>query len=90
MFLNGGERQPPAFIRFVPDTIYIGVFYGHNGATTNLELIARFFEKYPEYSDRAFLSIKVSIYVAKSFVVAESFARRAEINPSHWSLIARK
>ena len=24
----------------------------------NLELIARFFEKYPEYADRAFLSVK--------------------------------
>ncbi|KAG2367526.1 NADP-dependent oxidoreductase domain-containing protein [Suillus spraguei] len=29
-----------------------------NGATTNLEMIARFFEKYPEYVDKTFLSIK--------------------------------
>lgn len=35
-----------------------GVFYGHNGSTTNLEMISRFFEKYPEYTDRAFVSIK--------------------------------
>jgi pyridoxine 4-dehydrogenase len=27
-------------------------------STGNLELVARFFEKYPEYADRAFLSVK--------------------------------
>ena len=26
--------------------------------TANLELVARFFEKYPEYADRTFLSVK--------------------------------
>ena len=26
--------------------------------TANLDLVARFFEKYPEYADRAFLSVK--------------------------------
>ena len=26
--------------------------------TSNLELVSRFFEKYPEYADRAFLSVK--------------------------------
>ncbi|KAF9227548.1 Aldo/keto reductase [Gyrodon lividus] len=35
-----------------------GEFYGHNLSTTNLEMIARFFEKYPEYVDRTFLSVK--------------------------------
>jgi len=35
-----------------------GEFYGHNMSTTNLEMIARFFEKYPEFVDRTFLSIK--------------------------------
>ncbi|KAG9308800.1 NADP-dependent oxidoreductase domain-containing protein [Chiua virens] len=35
-----------------------GEFYGHNFSTTNLDMIARFFEKYPEYVDRTFLSIK--------------------------------
>ncbi|KIK48156.1 hypothetical protein CY34DRAFT_72426, partial [Suillus luteus UH-Slu-Lm8-n1] len=33
-------------------------FYGHNLATMNLETIARFFEKYPDYVDKTFLSIK--------------------------------
>ncbi|KAN0088007.1 NADP-dependent oxidoreductase domain containing protein [Tylopilus felleus] len=35
-----------------------GEFYGHNWSTTNLEMIARFFEKYPEYVDKTFLSVK--------------------------------
>ncbi|KIJ16831.1 hypothetical protein PAXINDRAFT_168286 [Paxillus involutus ATCC 200175] len=35
-----------------------GEFYGHNLSTTNIEMIARFFEKYPEYVDRTFLSVK--------------------------------
>lgn len=37
----------------------LGEFYGHNLSTSNLEMIARFFEKYPEFVDRTFLSIKV-------------------------------
>ncbi|KAI6103487.1 Aldo/keto reductase, partial [Pisolithus sp. B1] len=37
-----------------------GEFYGHKLSTTNLEMIARFFEKYPSYAERAFLSVKVS------------------------------
>lgn len=34
-------------------------FYGFNPPEANLELIARFFEKYPEYSEKAFLVVKV-------------------------------
>lgn len=36
-----------------------GEFYGINPMEANLELIARFFEKYPSYEDKAFLSVKV-------------------------------
>ncbi|OCH86392.1 Aldo/keto reductase [Obba rivulosa] len=35
-----------------------GAFYSPDGGPANVQLIARFFEKYPEYADRAFLSIK--------------------------------
>ena len=31
-----------------------------NPRTANLELIARFFDKYPELADKAFLSVKVT------------------------------
>ena len=35
-----------------------GEYYGQGLTTANLELIARFFERYPEYTERAFLSVK--------------------------------
>ena len=41
-----------------PSYFTIGEFYGQGFTVANLELIARFFEKYPEYTDRAFLSVK--------------------------------
>ena len=33
-------------------------FYGPSFDTANLELLARFFDKYPDFVDRAFLSFK--------------------------------
>ncbi|KAF9004288.1 NADP-dependent oxidoreductase domain-containing protein [Cyathus striatus] len=33
-------------------------FYGRNPLTANLELLARFFDKYPAYADKVFLSVK--------------------------------
>ncbi|TFK54998.1 aldo/keto reductase [Heliocybe sulcata] len=33
-------------------------FYGHGLSTANLEMLARFFAKYPEYADKTFLSVK--------------------------------
>lgn len=35
-----------------------GEFYGVKPVTANLELVSRFFEKYPTYADKAFLSVK--------------------------------
>ncbi|KZT20723.1 aldo/keto reductase [Neolentinus lepideus HHB14362 ss-1] len=35
-----------------------GEFYGPNLSTANLEMLARFFTKYPDYADRTFLSVK--------------------------------
>jgi hypothetical protein len=34
-------------------------FYGPGLGVANLELLSRFFEQYPEYASRAFLSVKV-------------------------------
>jgi hypothetical protein len=36
-----------------------GEFYGPNSSPANLELLARFFEKYPGYAEKTFLSVKV-------------------------------
>jgi hypothetical protein len=44
---------------YVLNSVILGEFYGQNLATTNLEIIARFFEKYPDYADKTFLSVKV-------------------------------
>ncbi|KAI0818943.1 aldo/keto reductase [Irpex lacteus] len=35
-----------------------GEFYAQDFGTANLELLSRFFEKYPEYADKTFLSVK--------------------------------
>jgi pyridoxine 4-dehydrogenase len=35
-----------------------GEFYGQDLSTGNLELLSRFFEKYPEYTGSTFLSVK--------------------------------
>jgi len=35
-----------------------GEFYGPNCSTANLELLARFFDKYPDYAEKTFLSVK--------------------------------
>lgn len=36
-----------------------GEFYANDLGTGNLELLARFFDKYPSYADKTFLSVKV-------------------------------
>lgn len=41
-----------------PAHITSAEFYGHGSTTANLELLARFFHKYPDYADRTFLSVK--------------------------------
>ncbi|KAI0666495.1 aldo/keto reductase, partial [Trametes maxima] len=35
-------------------------FYGYEWSLGNLELLARFFDRYPDYADKTFLSVKVS------------------------------
>ncbi|KAK7693340.1 hypothetical protein QCA50_002908 [Cerrena zonata] len=41
-----------------------GEFYANDLGTANLELVARFFEKYPDYADKAFLSVKGGVIPA--------------------------
>ncbi|KAF8423718.1 NADP-dependent oxidoreductase domain-containing protein [Boletus edulis BED1] len=50
----GIDALPPGAKMFLNG----GEFYGHNLSTANLELIAEFFEGYPDYAERAFLSVK--------------------------------
>ncbi|EIM84019.1 aldo/keto reductase [Stereum hirsutum FP-91666 SS1] len=51
-------------------------FYGINPPTANLELLARFFEKYPEYVDKAFLSVKTGVSYGGSAATLEQNIRR--------------
>ncbi|KZT44066.1 Aldo/keto reductase [Sistotremastrum suecicum HHB10207 ss-3] len=53
--IKAGIDAAPAGSKVVLNS---GEFYGTNPRTSNLELVSRFFEKYPEYADRAFLSVK--------------------------------
>lgn len=41
-----------------------GEFYAQDLGPANLELLARFFDKYPEYAERTFLSVKVRVALA--------------------------
>jgi len=52
-----------------------GEFYGHNFSPANLELIAEFFETYPDYAERAFLSIKGGL----KFMAAEPDSSRENL-----------
>jgi pyridoxine 4-dehydrogenase len=38
-----------------------GEFYAQDMGTGNLEMLSRFYAKYPEYADKTFLSVKGGI-----------------------------
>ncbi|KAJ7628794.1 aldo/keto reductase [Roridomyces roridus] len=42
-----------------------GEFYSSTGGTENLELLARFYAKYPDYADKTFISVKGGIVRGK-------------------------
>ncbi|KAF9078709.1 aldo/keto reductase [Rhodocollybia butyracea] len=50
----GVDALPPGTKMFLNS----GEFYDMKGGTGNLELLSRFFAKYPEYADKTFLSVK--------------------------------
>ncbi|KAI0753711.1 aldo/keto reductase [Fomes fomentarius] len=50
----GVDALPPG----VKMMLNSGEFYGNGFSTANLELLSRFYAKYPEYADRTFLSVK--------------------------------
>ncbi|KIJ68968.1 hypothetical protein HYDPIDRAFT_81085 [Hydnomerulius pinastri MD-312] len=53
--IKGGiDSLPPGAKMFING----GEFYGFNQSPANIEMIARFFEKYPDYADKTFLSVK--------------------------------
>jgi pyridoxine 4-dehydrogenase len=56
MFLNSGGFHMS--IPFVALHVFSAEFYGQGLTTANLDLLARFFTKYPEYAERTFLSVK--------------------------------
>jgi pyridoxine 4-dehydrogenase len=58
MVLNSGARRA----RDVPGAVWARLaaeFYSRERTTANLEMLARFYERYPNYADRTFLSVKV-------------------------------
>lgn len=57
LFLNSGRFfSIPASVVFT--CVPSAEFYGQGLSTANLELLARFYDKYPDYADRTFLSVK--------------------------------
>ena len=46
-------------------SILLADFYGEGRSTGNLELLARFYDKYPDYVDKTFLSVKVNVSTYK-------------------------
>ena len=41
---------------------FTGEFYANDFGPANLDLVAAFYEKYPDYADKTFLSVKVIYY----------------------------
>lgn len=69
MIINSGK--PASFyvdchtvsLRCTPS---IAEFYAQDIGPANLEMLSRFFEKYPDYADKTFLSVKVRFTLAAS------------------------
>jgi len=64
----GVDSLPPGTKMFLNS----GEFYAQDFGTGNLELVARFFDKYPEYADKTFLSVKGAVVSGGKFDVDSS------------------
>ncbi|KAI1796377.1 aldo/keto reductase [Ganoderma leucocontextum] len=53
--IKAGVDAMPAGVKMMLNS---GEFYGPNGSSANLELLSRFFKKYPDYANKTFLSVK--------------------------------
>ncbi|KAH9935963.1 aldo/keto reductase [Epithele typhae] len=53
--IKAGVDAMPAGVKMLLNS---GHFYGPNLGPANLQLLARFYAKYPEYADRTFISVK--------------------------------
>ena len=46
-------------------------FYGPGFGTANIELLARFYDEYPDYADKTFISVKVYLTDVKDVNITE-------------------
>jgi len=53
--IKAGIDSLPAGVKMFLNS---GEFYDNNFSTSNLDLVSAFFEKYPDYADKTFLSVK--------------------------------
>ncbi|OCH92310.1 aldo/keto reductase [Obba rivulosa] len=74
--IKGGVDALPSGVKMFLNG---GAFYAPDRGPANLELIARFFEKYPEYADKAFLSIKAGVGANGVDCSAESLRRNMDV-----------
>jgi pyridoxine 4-dehydrogenase len=58
MVLNSGGHLE-RYLRSLLRLACTAEFYDNNRSITNIDLISAFFEKYPDYADKVFLSVKV-------------------------------
>ncbi|CAE6364268.1 unnamed protein product [Rhizoctonia solani] len=72
--ITGIKAAPPGVKVLLNSALSAGEFYGMvPHITANLELLNRFFTKYPEYAERTFLSVKASLcFNEKGFALDSS------------------